>query len=532
MNKIQFNPLDRRGLLPKMMFDKDRVAQLRALTNFYRPDTRQDDIFEFSMNISDSYIPVPDFSVIPNMLTCSHKQSLGEHIRRCFLFFFKNVTYEDNGPEYIIHYGSRSCTIRTSIVNSFFHWQVYNDISSVLMVEKDDMEGSIRSPTLIPARNSANDGQMKIMVDAILTVDALECHDKLNILIVGSAHDPMIQARSSYDPLFQMVTNSTIDMYDFLEESGVSTTNSNTIRRYRKPYDYTTLSEYDVYIDDAWYQGTTPFESRLYNSVESKFLPANFSVKVFDEITSYNLYHQVSYTKAQEKRMVSRSVIPAYRENLRLGKCPFCVELKFFLTKKHYGDEFYKSIMRQHKTMGCCPVKWYREISSVQYLKHRFDPSWVKVADSDYVVSSSEFVIRTEQFPLRILPYSTLKNLNFVEPKESHLRDVAVVLDNVVQCTQVLKYARAIYYYDGSSLFQHIQDQQIPTKEVMNFVQRETENVRGQVQEVIGKRILEKRRYDTPVMPRDLDILPQERSLERSKEIKRVYREKINNLNS
>jgi hypothetical protein len=530
VKQLHYNPLVRVGVIPQMMFQSDRVAQLRALTAFYRPDKRMDLIETVDINFSDSYIPVPDLTNLIDMLSCSHKESLAEHIRRCFLFFFKNTTYVDNGPEYVIVYNGTSISVRTSVVKSFFYWQVYNDLTMAVEVERDDMNGSVRSPTLIAARNSSNDGQMKILVDAVLTVDAVECKEDLKILIVGSSHDPMIHPRSSYEPLFYMVRNSTIDMYDFLEESGESIENTNKVRRFRKPYDYSTLMDYDIYIDDAWYQGTTPFESRVYNS-KTRALPANFSVKVFEDLTTYNLYHQVSYTKAGEKRMVSRSVLPCFKENRRLGNCPFCIELKFFLSSS-YGDDFYKSIHRQHKTSSCIPSKWYQEISSLQKLKNKFHPSWVKLLSSEYSVSENSLEIYGETAPLRIPPYSRLKGLNYVELKEVHLREVAIVLDDDRQCVQVLKFARAIYFYDGANLYQHVSSQSIPTMQVLSFVKTQSDSIRQELQDAAGKAKVRQLMSSSAQVPAvmDFELPPQEASISRYKQKRAVYREKVNNL--
>jgi len=242
------------------MFDSNRTEQLRALTAFYKPGNVIVPIEpDVQLDHTDSFISLPDLREIGNYVVCGHRDSMIEAIRRCFLFFFKDTTYVDNGSFFSVSYKGGSYNIQKNIVKSFFHWQVYNDITKVENVVEDDRTGSCREPVMIASRGSEMDGQLKIMTDAILTVDAVEIKENLKIIIVGSAHDPMPIPRSSYEPLFYMVKNSEFDLYDFVEEEGEGVINTNKVRRHRKPYDYSTLGDYDVLLDDTWYQGEVAF---------------------------------------------------------------------------------------------------------------------------------------------------------------------------------------------------------------------------------------------------------------------------------
>jgi len=383
------------------------------------------------------------------------------------------------GSYYTVTYGSKEYKVQTNIVNSFFYWQVYNDVTEVVKVELDDNKGNIRQPRLIPSRGQVHNGQMKIMIDAILTIDEIPVKENLKVLIVGSSHEPMAVPRSSYEPLFFMIKNSIFDLYDFVEEEGESIINTNKIRRFRKLYDYSDLEKYDVYLDDSWSDGKTVFDSKMYNS-SSRKIPRYYSIKSFEELPLFNIYHQVSSTAVGEKRLVSRTMIPSYRENLRLGKCCFCMELQFFL-QCEYSDEVYKSIHRQHKSNNCVPRNWYREINNYMQLKNKITPNWTIVSERDYVITAETFVIKTEKYPLRTIMFSQIKQLLNVEMREEHLSLVAVVVDREELCTQHLLSARSLYMWDGKYLYQHLTYSTIPTEAVVEYVKESVQSVRTQI---------------------------------------------------
>jgi len=56
--------------------------------SFYQTDEKPKNIVKVELDISDSYISIPDLSELGSMFSCAHKQNLEENIRRCFLFFF------------------------------------------------------------------------------------------------------------------------------------------------------------------------------------------------------------------------------------------------------------------------------------------------------------------------------------------------------------------------------------------------------------------------------------------------------------
>jgi hypothetical protein len=470
---------ERYGMLPKFMYQSNRTEQLRAMTAFYRPgNVAVEKTVE--IDVSDSYIPLPDLSMLSSYVVGLKKESIIENIRRCYLFFFKDTKYQDNGTFFSVYYRGESINVLSLVVKSFFHWQVYNDITMARDVERDVESGCVRAARLIPARSSCREGQLKITVDAFLTIDALECKDSLKVLIVGSSHDPVVKERSAYEFMPLMLTNSVIDMYDFVEEEGETVIGTNKVRRFRKAYTYATLASYDVLIDDAWYQGDTAFSKAFFAST-NKELPPNYSIKTFDEVISSNIYYQVSVT-GSERRIVSRSLIPSYRHVPQLGNCPHCIEIMFHI-RNDYPDEVYKAILRQHKDARCTPPKWYHDIHSFQKGKEWFEPSWVTMASDKYVVTDSAIEIKDESAPLRRPLFCNIPQLNPVELKIDHLQFVAIVVDHPKMMVKSLKKAKNIYMWDGKVMRKHQPYSTMPTKEVIDQVRVNTSKVKMKVTE-------------------------------------------------
>jgi len=523
------NQLDRYGLLPRFLYESNRVDQLRQLTAYYQVKEKKTDIEIVPLDLVDSYITVPDLSLLNTMFSCGHRLNLIENIRRCFLFFFKDVTYKDEGSFYSLVYKANTYHVQTNVVKSFFYWHVYNDITEAIKIERDDESGSVRQANLIPARKSGSDGQMKIMVDAVLTIDDVGRTEDLDILIVGSSHDPAIIPRLSYDPLFYMVTKSRFYLYDIIEEAGVLEINTNIVTRYRQAFTYLDMKNYDVIIDDSWFQGKTSAHILMHNKLMDNF-PLHYSIKSFEEYPLVNVYHQVGHTYSNEVRLVSRSVIPDFRYDSRLGRCCFCLELQFFL-QHTYGDSFYKSVHRLHKGERCTPAQWYRELHSFDKGKRRFCPNWARLDPSEYIVTNEIFQINSEVLPLRRPIHCNLPNINVVELRPDLLKLVALVVDSQEVIIEDFKLSPSLYYYSGEGLYHHRPYNIIPTEEVRDFVREDAvkqrneiaENHAAQKQIFITKIVRELNTVSSECPPVDL---PQDIMVNGAKHRKERYRKK------
>jgi len=407
---------------------------------------------------------------------------------------------------------------------------VYNDITEAKKIEEDDAKGLIRQARLIPARMSGYDGQMKIAVDAILTLDDIEDQEDLDILVVGSGHDPLLSPRLSYEPLFFMVKKSRFFFYDVVEEAGITEVNTNIITRFRQLYDYADISNYDVLIDDSWFQGKSASQMMLRARNKSN-LPCHFSIKSFEEPPLVNVYHQVGHTNVGEVRLVSRSVCPDFRENRRLGRCCFCSEIQFFL-QRQYPDEFYKSILRLHKHDKCIPREWYREISAFGTDKNRFFANWVALNPSEYEIKGNSFCIKAERYPLRRPLYCNVPGLNSVELRKDLLKDVALVIDRQELAIQIFKSARALYLFNCGTVYQHREFGVVPVESLREQVRASCENQRT----IISERESQRKKMSQTKIIREVNSfedrgeLPQEIMVKSAHIKKQVYRIKEDQL--
>jgi hypothetical protein len=270
-------------------------------------------------------------------------------IKKCFIPFCKTGNYDIKNAREVRVYFDEGVEYYVSkiLFDSFHYHKGYNTVSNLFLI-LDDFDNHIpRTVEYFPHRGKSCDGQLKIAVDAILAVDALDSVEDVKILIVGSSHQPLFKPRSSYASLPHMLTgDSQIDMFDPYEEEGSEKIGRTIVNRIRDIYTYATQAEYDLVIDDAYSYGESANQSKL-SELE------NFSVKSFSESTEFNNYFQVSHTSRSEVRVVSRSVIPDYYPNDRLGDCAFCRELKFYLRGRVYSDEVYYQFYLNHPFDQC-----------------------------------------------------------------------------------------------------------------------------------------------------------------------------------
>jgi len=244
---------------------------------------------------------------------------------------------------------TETISVSAVAVNSvIFHNLIYN-VDKLQDVLSDLRLGILRDVDLLPARNIGQDGQMKIMVDAILAVDALEDKDSVKLLVMGSGHEPLAHPRYAYAPVTHMLEHSQIDLYDYVEEQGVTKEGTNFVERYSEGAPLEKAKTYDLVLDDVWANNKTTIQmDKMRNFMIQDIYPENFSVKSFlYRLDEANVYYQCAYTKSSEVRLVSRPIFPKYRHNKLLGDCVYCRELKFFL-KNDYPISFYLSVMMTH----------------------------------------------------------------------------------------------------------------------------------------------------------------------------------------
>jgi len=104
-------------------------------------------------------------------------------------------------------------------------------------------------------RSSIVDGQLKIVVDAVLAVDALVVKDSVKILAIGSSSPGGMVSGIAYDVIPYMVTNSSFRLYDPNTINCRYTIDTNSFEHRAVKFPYTTVDGYDLVLDDVWIEG-------------------------------------------------------------------------------------------------------------------------------------------------------------------------------------------------------------------------------------------------------------------------------------
>jgi len=444
------------GLLPAYRYDTEgRRRLLRDLEAMYLLGTP--DVIEAEIDVSKSDMMI-GYEVYRNLH--QEKFDYKTEIMRCFLLLCDNVVREDVPDGVLVTYNGRMYMVRTLVANSFFFHQLYLIGSRVPKVVSDIQLNLTRVVELLPARKEAVNGQMKIMVDAVLAMDDMIMKESdvtgKRILIVGSSHEPGFVPKSSYYPLFFMVTGCEFHMYDMLEVDGEEEINGNKVCRYSRPYSYLDMHLYDLMLDDAWISGRTALESIVIPRSRSPDVmdvyPRHYSLKAFSSTVPGIYYSQVGSTHVGERRLVSRVLFPRYKKDDMLGRCAFCRELKYF-KRRLYSSPFYERVMMCHKNNSCVPPSMF-------YLKRRVGELFLQVG-AQWIVSSSfsyDAVSRLLECDdgrkfVRLIVDSVFSN-DSIEHREEHVRVSHIILSSFDMLTSVIRSARSVVVMQGKVFYE------------------------------------------------------------------------------
>jgi len=442
------------SLLSLDKFDSaGRKNLLREMTMFYF-EKKEVPLEEIGIISSEIFIDSMSYFTVQRQTS-----KILEYILRCFSFFCVDVKYRNVDDAYYVMYHNREYFIPQIIVNSFFFHQIYVDANSINKIERDWDQKILRSTELIPMRAAEKEGQMKIMIDAVLAVDAMLVEEKeikednFKILIIGSSHDPNVNPKYSYAPIEHMIRKSEIHMYDVLEEEGISYEGSNKIFRYRKAYDYATLKDYDLVLDDSWSNGLPAIETRYLKGKDLRqIMPRHYSIKSFKEYLDYNNYYQIVKTACREIRCVSRPIIPSYQYHQYLGTCAYCRELKFFF-QQNYNDAVYEKILALHKNYECYPSEWYEKTKKIRDQFNLVKPNWVRIV-AKHAFKLTEGSIKIEGVTVRRRIDDLLfPELYVVELRKEHLQNVSVIISSDEYLSFIMLSAQNIYKWEDEKLY-------------------------------------------------------------------------------
>jgi len=425
------------SLLSAEDYRNNGVYELERIEALFSPQRKQDIISYPSILASDFAIDsrqyfamkkLPESELMAGVLTCFleylniepeidlYGTTSGVFLRR---ELGDMIYYRYRGEDY---YVSRY------IYASFLYHNVCVT-GNIEQVRQDYEQSLLRRVPSYPHRGEKVDGQMKIMTDAVLAMDAIADKNGLKVLIIGSSHEPGIVPRSAYAPLFYMTTNSTFDMYDPYEEEGEMIVNTNRIIRHRKPYIGYDVENYDLVLDDAWTELGTRIEQYMIAHTRKEFkdkFKKHYSLKVFKPIMQGRYYYQVGRTKSKEMRYVSRDIIPARNISVEkhLGTCAFCRELIYYLREEEYHPMFFSAIARCHKDGDGMHID--REFTLMWDIR-QFEVAWepVEVDLSNVKVLVSDIGMIDREFPQ-------------VELRKEHLRDQIIMVSMPMMVTNIV----------------------------------------------------------------------------------------------
>jgi hypothetical protein len=228
---------------------------------------------------------------------------------------------------------------------------------------------------IYPARESADDGQLKIAVDMILAVEeALNSpQEEIRILALGTAAPMGHKGGTAYDLIPIMARDIkkkiVLDMYDPNEIETYYEDENVKVSKFQEKYQISRkdLALYDLLLDDVYTgnENEALFYEREWDPQALYQRFKYYSIKGFDdkEVPRYK-YRQVAKTNSREFRNCSRRTKIHYSGNhRRLGTCPFCRELKYTLSHT-YSREFYRKFISMHKS-PCMHVEVPKKIVEV-----------------------------------------------------------------------------------------------------------------------------------------------------------------------
>jgi len=395
-----------------------------------------------------------------------------EEIECCYMFFCRNVkwSYSKHSALYDIHYPvadgedifvTKVYTLSAKVLSAFIEFKMYT-----IMQDYDSFRLSVVNKIDFPVENYPMregfvDGQLKILTDVILAVDAAG-RDITKVLVVGSASEDGVSSGLAYGIIPYMVDNALIDLYDPFNNPGEVDVKGVHYRYFRdeKKIEKNDSKMYDLLLDDAWERSC----SRPWDKDGNYKHFRHYSVKWFRDMNVEfksvfsHIYYQAFSTGEHEQRLVSRRVTDL---NLRyhpiLGDCPGCRELKYNLNRI-YSDDFYRYYMSCHQVN--CIDKSIRRVPLRNNDDSRIEQMWYEVQYQDQennrelksvyydkIVEENVFVVPINQ----VFKGDSLIFSEYSSVRQNYYRDCFVLVKNK-QGTYCNKMGQEGCYYTGNKV--------------------------------------------------------------------------------
>jgi hypothetical protein len=254
----------------------------------------------------------------------------------------------------------KTVTVSSYDVGYFFQFNMYNENFDFDGYDKVKLSKIKFNYVLPPQRERIDDGQLKILVDAMLAVDELVSIKKnekddvpVTVLVAGSSSNTLTTGGESYQIIPYMIPVLSMELVDpneFDMTYSVEGLVSSCITHIPRCHYYQDRY-YDLILDDVFLDCAPKIMHRIRDVLNVREKNCRvFSSKLFpgSGVPYGSRYYQVVKTKGREQRWVSRPRVPCYRPNERLGSCSMCTELKYYL-KNDYDDRVFDFFLRMHK---------------------------------------------------------------------------------------------------------------------------------------------------------------------------------------
>jgi len=330
-------------------------------------------------------------------------------------------------------------SLKEDVMGNFWFHKLYTktpDFENFHQLES--FGGCVFDYQLPGSRGTVDDGQLKIVVDAVLAVDALEEKRNVEILVLGSSAELGNLSGLAYDVVGTMVIESHIDLYDpYTVNCVYEDENKNVYTHKAEKFEYKPIVA-DLVLDDVWLSHQT---HEQIDPNDFAFQVSNYSIKRLPwDKEREKTYQQLFKTTNYEERSVSRNSDYEFREISYLGRCYACTELKYLL-KGDYSRKFYQMIMNAHKVN--CKTGQHRSISDYGVI----DLSCRKVIIKDLTVLSNFYKLPWDiDLNLRIVP----ANLELIRHSDVAVTDEKLLSNYVIaNARSILIMKLGEYHYYG-----------------------------------------------------------------------------------
>jgi len=315
------------------------------------------------------------------------------------------------------------------VMSAFMQAKMYTDLPEYDEFDSMISQGVLGSYILPSARTSEDDGQLKILLETVLAVDAVDLSVPHKVVVVGSSHPGMSEGGIAYDVLPLMGLIGEVDLYDPYNDNIVEKSDFLEMRYHKGLYPYEQV-EGDVLLDDAWVEGKV---HKDFDPEHTSYNYVHYSIKKFPfEYYEFggNIYKQVFRTEGYEERYVSRSLHWEYR-NLPIGFCAACIEMRYLL-KKDYVPSFFEYWMDSHRTN--CITKVRREARVPMKLISYEDFQEVRVID---VSSFNAFTTPWDNLKYPFISLDGVKlrnsivisqNIRYISPRLFYLSPLVILV--------------------------------------------------------------------------------------------------------